>query len=230
MEGESRLRGGPGCTEPERLRRRRKLGRKPGWGREEATPLGPPLTPRARQHEALRQGLSPDGRDAPFCGSGSAASKARPRLGGALKDHQSFDIPAWSSGIPIYGNAKHRRDRTRESMIAPAPSSSPCRMKGGQTRVYALPITHSPPARTQDGVEIPAAVKARLGLDAERSWVTVSEANVFTWPGPDLRFLPGPGSESSAYGFLPPGFFRIVRDRFLAAGREQKAMLVARTE
>jgi hypothetical protein len=57
----------------------------------------------------------------------------------------------------------------------------------------------------------------------------VSEANVFTWPGPDLRFLPGQGPESSAYGFLPPGFFRIVRDRFLA-GREQKAILVARTE
>jgi hypothetical protein len=102
--------------------------------------------------------------------------------------------------------------------------------EGGRTRVYALPITHSPPARAQDGVEIPTVVKARLGLDSERSWVTVSEANVFTWPDPDLRFLPGQGPESSTYGFLPAGFFRVVRDRFLSAGREQKADLVARTE
>jgi hypothetical protein len=53
---------------------------------------------------------------------------------------------------------------------------------------------------------------------------------VFTWPGPDLRFIPEKGPESSVYGFLPPGFFRVVRDRFLRADREKKAALVARTE
>jgi hypothetical protein len=58
----------------------------------------------------------------------------------------------------------------------------------------------------------------------------VDEANVFAWPGPDLRFLPGKGHESSVYGFLPPGFFRVVRDRFLAADRTKKAALVIRTE
>jgi hypothetical protein len=42
--------------------------------------------------------------------------------------------------------------------------------------------------------------------------------------------LPGQGAESSAYGFLPPGFFRIVRDRFLAADSRKKAALVKRTE
>lgn len=97
-------------------------------------------------------------------------------------------------------------------------------------RVYALPITHSAPAAGEEAVEIPAVVKARLGLDGERSWVVVSEANVFVWPGPDLRLLPGRGPESSVYGFLPPGFFRVVRDRFLAADRENKTMMVARTE
>lgn len=100
----------------------------------------------------------------------------------------------------------------------------------GQTRVYALPITHSLPAAVDDAIEIPTAVKARLGLDGERSWIAVAEANVFTWPGPDLRFLPGKGPESTAYGFLPPGFFRVVRDRFLAADRAKKVALVARTE
>jgi hypothetical protein len=85
-----------------------------------------------------------------------------------------------------------------------------------------LPITHSAPADDEEAIEIPAAVKARLGLDGGRSWVVVDEANVFAWPGPDLRFLPGKGPESSVYGFLPPGFFRVVRDGSLlptAAGR-----------
>jgi hypothetical protein len=100
----------------------------------------------------------------------------------------------------------------------------------GQTRVYVLPITHSAPARNEDAIEIPAVVKARLGLDGERSWVTITEANVFNWPGPDLRFLPGKGPESSVYGFLPPGFFRVVRDRFLTANKQKKATFVARTE
>ncbi len=82
----------------------------------------------------------------------------------------------------------------------------------------------------EDAIEIPPVVKTRLGLDGSRSWICVSEANVFHWPGPDLRLLAGRGPESAAYGFLPPGFFRVVRDRFLAADRAGKAALVARTE
>jgi hypothetical protein len=97
-------------------------------------------------------------------------------------------------------------------------------------RVHALPITHSSPAAEDLAIEIPASVKARLGLDGERSWVVVSDANVFAWPGPDIRFLPGKGAESSVYGFLPPAFFRAVRDRFLAVDRERKAAAVVRTE
>jgi hypothetical protein len=108
--------------------------------------------------------------------------------------------------------------------------SSRCRTKENRTRVYALPITHSAPSAGEDAIEIPVAIKVRLGLDGERSWIVVDEANVFAWPGPDLRFLPGKGPESAVYGFLPPGFFRIVRDRFLAADRTKKAALVARSE
>ena len=99
-----------------------------------------------------------------------------------------------------------------------------------RTRVYVLPITHSPPSDDEDAVEIPAAVKLRLGLDSERSWVVVTEANAFGWPGPDLRFLPGHGPETAVFGFLPPGFFRVVRDRFLAVYRDRRAIMVPRTE
>jgi len=104
------------------------------------------------------------------------------------------------------------------------------REEEGKTRVYVLPVTHSPPQDATEAVAIPAAVKQRLQLDHERSWIVVSEANVFTWPGPDLRFLPGRGPASAAYGFLPPALFKVVRDRFLDRARRRQASLVPRTE
>jgi hypothetical protein len=99
-----------------------------------------------------------------------------------------------------------------------------------QWRVYALPITHSEPAVDTREIEIPGSVKARLRLDGERSCVVVSEANHFHSPGLDLRFLPGALLDSSVYGFLPPGFFRAIRDGFLAADRDRKLALVTRTQ
>jgi hypothetical protein len=102
------------------------------------------------------------------------------------------------------------------------------RDEDGQTRVYVLPVTHSPPSSAA-AVEIPPSVKQRLGLDEQRSWIVVTEANVFVWPGPDLRPIPGKGPESAAYGFLPPKLFNIVRDRFLACARRRKAGLVGRS-
>jgi hypothetical protein len=100
--------------------------------------------------------------------------------------------------------------------------------KGG-TRVYVLPITHRAPAAQDAAIEIPPTVKARLRLDTDRCWLVLSEANAFDWPGPDLRPLPGQGAETAAYGFLPPGFFRIARDRFLEVVRGKKAAVVSRT-
>jgi len=102
--------------------------------------------------------------------------------------------------------------------------------KAGSLRVYALPITHSAPGPEQGAIEIPQPVKSRLGLDSERSWIVFDEANIFNWPGPDLRFLPGKDAGSTAYGFLPPVFFRIVRARFLECARLQKSAMILRTE
>jgi hypothetical protein len=47
----------------------------------------------------------------------------------------------------------------------------------GETVVTVVPITHSRPRDQGDGVEIPLAVKRRLGLDEARSWAIVSEVN-----------------------------------------------------
>ena len=102
------------------------------------------------------------------------------------------------------------------------------RTAAARTRVYVLPITHRPP--TGEAMELPAAVKRHLGLDEERSWVVLTEVNVFFWPGPDLRPRPGRETADAAYGFLPPTLFRQLRDRFLTLHRESRTKLVPRTE
>jgi hypothetical protein len=60
----------------------------------------------------------------------------------------------------------------------------------GDQDVVILPITHTAPIDPKDAIEIPQPVKTRLGLDSERSWIMITEANEFIWPGPDLRPLP----------------------------------------
>lgn len=121
------------------------------------------------------------------------------------------------------GREEARKDRPCAVILA-------LQVQDEGTRVFVLPITHTRPAGQHDAVEIAAVVKARLGLDAERSWIVLDEFNEFIWPGPDLRFLPGKGPESAVYGFLPPKLLRIVRDRFLTAIRTKKAARVRRTE
>ena len=98
-----------------------------------------------------------------------------------------------------------------------------------ETRVYVLPITHSRP-NVADAIEIPQAIQRRLKLDDGPSWIILEEMNVFAWPGPDLRSIPGIKPSSVAYGFLPPRFFRVVRDRFLALDTKRRAARVIRSE
>jgi hypothetical protein len=99
------------------------------------------------------------------------------------------------------------------------------------TRKYWwLPVTHSPPADPADAIEIPAATKTRLGLDGERSWIVITEANEFVWPGPDLRTVPGRDESTIAYGPLAPRFFAHVRDKFLERDQREKSGRVKRTD
>lgn len=93
-----------------------------------------------------------------------------------------------------------------------------------------LPVTHTAPRVPDEGVELPAAVKARLGLDRDRSWVIVSEGNDFIWPGPDLRPIAGEGLDGVAFGLLPPRLFDAIKRRFLAHARAGQAGLIKRTE
>jgi hypothetical protein len=77
----------------------------------------------------------------------------------------------------------------------------------GDRIVTALPITHTLPANSGLVVEIPHMTKRRLGLDDERSWILLTEANRFAWPGPDLRPTQPGDLASAAYGLLPRVLF-----------------------
>ena len=98
----------------------------------------------------------------------------------------------------------------------PAHKLQDSKASSSETRVYVLAITHSAPAAGNKAMEIPAAVCRSAGLDAARSWIVLSEFNEFVWPGFDLEIIPGRRPRTVAYGFLTPGFFASLRDRWLA--------------
>jgi len=124
---------------------------------------------------------------------------------------------------------EHLRGREEGQKDRPCAIIASIRVEAGDLRVLALPITHSPPNASQPAIEIPPQVKQRLGLDEARSWILVSEWNEFVWPGPDLRRTPGQHEGAVAYGVLPPGLFRAVRERFLSTVRAGHARPVRRT-
>jgi hypothetical protein len=101
--------------------------------------------------------------------------------------------------------------------------------QGEHPIVRVLPVTHAPPADAADALEIPRATKERLGLDSDRSWVVLTEANDFIWPGPDLRPAVNGDPSSVAYGVLPPGFMRVLRERLLQRWREKRVAVTRRT-
>jgi len=100
----------------------------------------------------------------------------------------------------------------------------------GDTVVTVLPITHSPPADPAHAVEVPYPTKVRLGLDDARSWVVLTEANRFVWPGPDLRPFRSEDTGSVAYGLLPYALMDEIRVKFIALLKARRSDVVARTE
>jgi hypothetical protein len=122
------------------------------------------------------------------------------------------------------GWSSHSRNRAK---------SFPCGIvltritNAGRTVAYVLPITHTPPLKDEDGVELPQATKRRLGLDAERSWIITTELNQFTWPGPDLRLT---ASGEYVHGYLPETLMRLVLEQVKKNARDNRLKTVPRTE
>ena len=66
------------------------------------------------------------------------------------------------------GHDERREDRP--GVIALAVERQP----DGETLVTLLPVTHRAPDDAGGAIEIPLAVKRHLGLDDDRSWVSLS--------------------------------------------------------
>jgi hypothetical protein len=142
-------------------------------------------------------------------------------------------LPAPVAGLVIHYSYlwQSEHERGQEEGVKDRPCAVILVMQSdvGDHIVTVLPITHSPPANPALALEIPSQTKARLGLDSERSWIVLTEANRFIWPGPDLRPV-GPNLETVAYGLLPHTFFNQVRDRFVAILKAGRARAITRTD
>lgn len=88
-------------------------------------------------------------------------------------------------------------------------------------RTIVAPITHAPPSDPAASLEIPAAVRRKLGLDGARGWIRFDELNAFSWPGFDLRRRPdAPGRYD--YGLLPKVLFERLRAGILAYAKANR--------
>jgi len=103
------------------------------------------------------------------------------------------------------------------------------RVQDGQTEVLVLAITHTAPKIATDAIAIPPAVKRRLKLDDEASWIVTTEANAFVWPGPDIRPIPGRSPKGVVYGKIPDDLLQRAARSFLSNRQRQRAKTVLRT-
>jgi hypothetical protein len=101
----------------------------------------------------------------------------------------------------------------------------------GETIVYVAPVTHSPPQADWAGIQLPAAVKRRLGLDDAPSWVVTTEFNAFRWPGADLAVVTSDVEQREYfYGALPEAITTRLLELFRQNTRLGRVRAVKRTE
>jgi hypothetical protein len=131
-------------------------------------------------------------------------------------------------GYSYLWETEFRAGREEGSKDRPCAIVIASRTEDGDIVVTVAPITHSPPLRALDALELPADVKRRLRLDERRSWVICSELNRFVWPGPDLRPVSRQRPGEFVYGTLPAAFMRQVFKRLTALRAERKPRIVVR--
>jgi hypothetical protein len=134
--------------------------------------------------------------------------------------------------VICYAYLWHRESKTHPTVEGL--KSRPCAVILNYERISQLPgrsiadvapITHQ---RTDGAVEIPLAVKKRMGLDGDHSWIVTTEVNRFIWPGPDIRRsrqIWQPGGGLWHWGFLPNDIFRKAQS-LIIKHREEKTLLV----
>ena len=113
--------------------------------------------------------------------------------------------------------------KVRPSVVVLAVQSA----EGGAPRVTVAPITHTPPGKDGEAIELPATVKQALGLDDDRSWIVLDEVNQFTWPGYDIRPMPGTKNRF-VYGFIPPKLNDTLIGRILGLAAARRVTEISR--
>ena len=126
-------------------------------------------------------------------------------------------IPDPEPGLVVHFNYlwTSEFDRGRQEARYPRPCAivlSYRRSADGAMIAMLAPITHAEPRPDDRAIEIPLAVKKRLGMDDQRSWVVVDEVNETVWPGYDLQTN---AQGQYAYGFIPPTLFRRIKAEML---------------
>lgn len=99
--------------------------------------------------------------------------------------------------------------------------------EGLDAMVWLAPITHTPPTDATAAIEIPAKVKAHLGLDDARSWIVTSEINGVAWSDPGIVPV---GKSRWDYGLLPPKLAKAVVDRVVERFRAKRLGTVDRVQ
>ena len=96
-----------------------------------------------------------------------------------------FRASPWTraeTAVRCAGILKREHDERREEGSKDRPRAivvSVLEEKEEEEEVTVLPIAHNAPQRVEDAIEIPPSIKQRLGLDSERSWSVITEANEF---------------------------------------------------
>ena len=125
---------------------------------------------------------------------------------------------------------EHRAGREEGVKDRPCAIVLAVRDSSDHTQVLVVPVTHTPPTTPAEAIELPASIKQHLGLDTERSWIMLNESNLFEWPGPDLRPIPGGDPDAVTYGQLPEALYDIVREKWLDAFDKGRAGQISRSE
>ena len=139
------------------------------------------------------------------------------------------DIPDPQPGLVIrFGYLwRDEQDKGREEASKDRPSAVVMAFNesDGRKRVAVVPITHTKPHARSGAIPVPPATARRLGLDDVPQWIVTREINLFTWPGVDIRAVPGSHPATIAYGQLP----YTLTEQVLAAVREHVRQKAAKS-
>lgn len=96
-----------------------------------------------------------------------------------------------------------------------------------QGMAIVCPITHSPPSRASDAIEIPAEVSRRLGLDTDRSFIIITEANRVAWHDAGIRPA---RPDRWEYGYLPQKLTTRLAELITHLHHQRRLSVVRRDE